>query len=107
MLEIVVGSFVEPSGTRKDKSPRNEARIRSNKIGSPPIDLIFGDHFLDIVETWDRFVDAATASFFVAAIRLLVIKGEEVTAAEMSRNDNPIVVLTELNSERGRFLISA
>jgi hypothetical protein len=107
MLEKVIGTLVEPSVPRKDKSARTEARIPSNKIGSPPIDLIFGDHFLDIVETWDRFVGAAAASFFITAIRFLVIKGEEVTAAEMSRDYDPIVILTELNPECGRFLISA
>jgi hypothetical protein len=61
---------------------------------------------LNIVETGNRFIGASAWRFFIVTVCGFVIKGEEVAAAEMSRDDDPIVILAEFDSESTRLFIS-
>src|ERR1700722_6169820 len=102
-----IGPFVEPRVPGKGKGAWTVGRIPSNEIGGPAIDLIVGNHRLNSIEPGHRFIRASAWCFFIAAAGSFLIKREEVTAAEMSRDDDPIVILAEFDSESGGFLFSS
>ena len=101
MSKKAIGPFVEPRVPGKDKGAWTVGRIPFNEIGGPAIDLIVGNRFLNSIEPGCRFIRASAWCFFIAAAGSFVIEGEEVTAAEMSRDDDPSVILAELDSEGG------